>query len=85
MVFSLFPSGGLIAGAIDPIDITSKITDSNFLAKVREELNLNPGDPVYDTHVSNITSLDLKGTGLRSLAGLEYFTALQVLNLEHPV
>ncbi|MDR1321884.1 MAG: cell wall-binding repeat-containing protein, partial [Gracilibacteraceae bacterium] len=59
-------------------DITNGFTDANFLAAVRSVIN-KPSGPIYDIDVASITSLDVTGRNIASLAGIKHFTALESL------
>ncbi|MDR3261858.1 MAG: hypothetical protein LBT78_08495 [Tannerella sp.] len=62
-------------------DITAQFPDANFLAQVRIALGLNPGDPIEDTdNFAGVTSLSVSYSDITSLAGIEYFTALENLD-----
>jgi len=62
-------------------DITGAFTDPNFLAVVRERIG-KPTGPIYDTDVQYIPSLSAAGMDITSLAGLEYFTALNTFDCQ---
>ena len=67
------------------VDITEKFTDPNFRAAVYRVIEKSPGDPIYDIDVADVWALDemrgnLVGRGIKSLAGLEYFTGLHWLD-----
>lgn len=67
-------------------DITDKFTDENFkeavlqaLGKYGTTIGGNEKEVelvIYDAEVAELLSLDIKGKGVKSLAGLEYFTSL---------
>ncbi|WP_312635035.1 S-layer homology domain-containing protein [Oscillibacter sp.] len=61
-------------------DITASFTDANFLAAVRANLGKNDGDPIFVSDVAGITLLDVKYKGIASLAGIEHFTSLRILD-----
>lgn len=62
-------------------DITGDFTDPNFLAAVRTALGKGVSEPVLDTdNFAGVTSLNVSNRNISSLAGLERFTALRVLN-----
>jgi len=60
-------------------DITDKFTDANFLARVYSKIGKTAPEPIYNTDVSGIASLDVGGKSITSLAGIEYFTKLTTL------
>jgi Leucine-rich repeat (LRR) protein len=62
-------------------DITNKFTDPNFLSVVRYALGIGDNDPVYKEDVEKITELEASFSGIISLAGIEYFTALEYLDV----
>ena len=62
------------------VDITDRFEDDIFRSAVRDELNLPAGAPIYDTDVARIKVLYVDSKGIKSLAGIEYFTALEWLN-----
>jgi hypothetical protein len=51
----------------------------NFAAAVREIAGIPDGADIQRSDVEHIRELDVKGRGITSLAGIEYFTSLQVL------
>ncbi len=61
-------------------DITDKFVDVNFLNAVRIFLGKNEGEAVYQSDVNNVTELNVTNKKIRSLAGIEYFTALKKLD-----
>jgi Leucine-rich repeat (LRR) protein len=61
-------------------DITDKFTDSNFKTAVYTEIGKSSPAPIYDSDVDTITELYLYGIGIKSLAGIEYFTNLHILD-----
>mgnify|MGYP000927943165 CR=1 FL=1 len=61
-------------------DITGSFTDANFLAEVRTELGKGASDPILDTEVASVTSLNVSNKDITSLAGIEHFTYLNELN-----
>ncbi|MDR1321935.1 MAG: YDG domain-containing protein, partial [Gracilibacteraceae bacterium] len=66
------------SGGGGPNDITDDFIDANFLAAVREMTGI-PSDPIYDSDVMDITSLDVSGRNIASLAGIEHFFMLETL------
>jgi uncharacterized protein YjdB len=63
-------------------DITPRFTDAIFLARVRSALNKGAGDPIYEQDCASVTELHIEsmlGEKIASLAGIEYFTNLAVL------
>jgi len=61
-------------------DITGSFTDTNFLAEVRTAVGKGVSESVYDIDVASVTSLNVSNKDITSLAGIEYFTALNELN-----
>ena len=61
-------------------DITAAFTDPNFLAAVYEAIGKNSPEPIYDTDVSSVATLEIDSRNIESLAGLEHFRALSVLD-----
>ncbi|MDR2355061.1 MAG: S-layer homology domain-containing protein [Clostridiales Family XIII bacterium] len=59
-------------------DITDRFTDPNFKAAVYETIGKSAPALILDSDVSGITSLDVSDRGIQSLAGIEYFTALEL-------
>ena len=72
--------GGYTASCIvtvtPPIDISSDFTDPNFRTAVYALIGKTTPAPIYDFDVKTITSLDVSGKNIQSLAGLEYFLGL---------
>jgi len=78
---------GLEPLSVESVDITAAFTDTNFRAAVYEHIGKTAPAPIYDTDVAEITSLKISKVslesltnGIKSLAGLEYFTSLTYLN-----
>ena len=63
------------AAAQDYIDIP----DPNFAAAVREHMGLPENAPIPRARAAEVTGLDLYNLSISSLAGIEYFTALERL------
>jgi len=59
-------------------DISADFTDPAFLAKVYEITGIDPGEPIYPSDVDKIQDLNISRLGIKSLAGLEHFTALRI-------
>ena len=57
------------------------IPDPNFAAAVRREMGLPEGAPIPRARAAEMTWVSLSGAGISNLAGIEYFTALQRLNV----
>jgi len=66
-----------LAAAAEGTDITDKFTDPAFRAAVQELIGK---DVILDTDVAEVKRLDVPGKDINSLAGLEYFTALEGLS-----
>ena len=65
---------------VQQTDIADRFIDPNFRAAVRNELGKAADEPVYDTdNFARVTRLDVSNKGIKSLEGLEYFTALTYL------
>jgi len=60
-------------------DVSRFFACANFLATVREYLNLDATDPVTPANLQQIITLDVSGQGITSLAGLSFLTNLQRL------
>jgi hypothetical protein len=60
-------------------DITHAFECPNFLAYVRLILNKDADEPVYDFDVAGIEEIFLYNREIVSLAGIEYFTSLRIL------
>ena len=71
--------GAIPASAADPVDITEKFTDIHFRAAVYEEIEKTAPEPIYDTDVADTIELLLDNKNIQSLAGIEYFVALEWL------
>ena len=75
--------------AAEHVDLTAKFSDPVFRAFVYEAVNKQPGEPIYDTDAAQVKSLCLgqyhtdPDVALRSLAGLEYFTGLETLDVSY--
>lgn len=76
MVLALVPMPALAA-----TDITSQITDANLLAAIRDNLGKSASDPITDEEMLTITTLDVGGRSITSIAGLQYAQNLQYLHL----
>jgi len=61
-------------------DVSEFFACENFLAAIREYLNLDATDPVTPAQLQQITVLDVSGQGITSLAGLLFLTELEYLN-----
>ena len=61
------------------IDITAEFTDENFKAVVYEVIGKQHGSAIFVSDVSDILVLKVGGSNIASLAGVEYFAALEVL------
>ena len=85
LVFGALPA----VHAAERVDVTAKFTDPVFRAFVYEAVNKQPGEPIYDTDVAQVKSLNLARyhtdpeVALRSLTGLEYFTGLETLDVSY--
>jgi phosphate transport system substrate-binding protein len=62
------------------IDITDKITNANFRSVVRRRLNMAANAPIMSDDAARITELYISDCGLDDLAGIEYFTELELLD-----
>ncbi|MCL2495700.1 MAG: hypothetical protein FWE98_08650 [Oscillospiraceae bacterium] len=82
LMVCLLCAGGLVI-AYAQEDITEAFTDELFRAAVYERIGkTEPDEPILDTDVSGIASLDVSNLGIQSLDGLEYFTGLVTLNCQ---
>ena len=64
-------------------NITNKFTDPNLLAALRTAMGKDADALILQEECESITSLDLFDCGIQSLAGLEYFTNLQELQVAY--
>ena len=90
---SLLLCAALLAGtlpavrAADPVDVTDQFTDPIFRETVYTSINKSPGMPIYDTDVAQVKELYVSRSHsdprvrLQSLTGLEYFTGLELLEV----
>jgi len=62
-------------------NITDVFTDPALLAAIREAMGKGPEDPIGSIDAATTETLDLHNKGITNLAGIEYFTSLQTLNL----
>jgi hypothetical protein len=74
VLFNFFGSASVSAN----VDITGSFTDPNFLAALRDELNI-PSGPILSSDVAQITYLDVSGRNITNMAGIHHFTALEYL------
>ena len=61
-------------------DITADFTDAKFLAAVRTTIGKAEPTPIYENDVASIKSLSIEHKGIKSLAGIQFFTGLTELN-----
>ncbi|GBU22171.1 hypothetical protein R80B4_02076 [Fibrobacteres bacterium R8-0-B4] len=61
-------------------DITNKFADKAFRAYVYRKIGKTSKAPILDSDVSEISYVDVGNEGISDLSGIEYFTALTVLN-----
>ncbi|MDR2970563.1 MAG: hypothetical protein LBU83_01345 [Bacteroidales bacterium] len=61
-------------------EITGDFTDPVFAAAVRNAAGLDATDPIFDTDVDGILTLDVSGKGVGSLDGLSWLLGLKELN-----
>ena len=66
-----------------PVNTSVEVTipDETLLAKIKEELDIPAGTAVTSVDMLDLTSLDLGGSDVRNLTGLEYATNLEELDL----
>jgi hypothetical protein len=64
----------------EKIDITEKFIDGNFRECVYEIIDKKSPEPIFDCDVKEIVELNLLKKDISGLNGIEYFTALKVLN-----
>ena len=75
--------------AADRVDITDKFTDPEFLDDVYTSVRKQPGQPIYDTDVAQVRELYVSQYSsdpeikIQSPTGLEYFTGLEILEINH--
>lgn len=72
---------GMVRAGDEDEDITAKFTDENFLAAVYSLIGKAAPDPILAGDVSSENLLALSGKNIESLAGIEYFTALEILSV----
>ena len=70
-------------GAVSGKNVTADFTDPNFLAAVRTALGKGVSDPIYDTDVASVKELDVSEKDISDLAGIEYFSALTILDCSY--
>jgi len=61
-------------------DISAVFTDPNFLAGIYDALGKQPGEPIAAEECAEVKVLRLHDRGIKSLAGIEYFTGLKELD-----
>ena len=66
--------------AVAAVDITQEFTDLKFRARVYVLLGKADTEPVYGSDVADIEELWVGTRGIQSLAGLQHFTGLKVLD-----
>ncbi len=66
-----------------PVNTSVEVTipDETLRAKIKETLNIAAGTAVTSVHMLDLTSLDLGGSDVSKLTGLEYATNLEELDL----
>ena len=62
-------------------DRTVNIPDANLRAVIADALGKAPNEPITESEMATLTSLDARGQGIRDLTGLEFATNLTVLEL----
>ena len=65
------------------VDISSAFTDANFLSYVLANYDANGDGKITSSEISNVTTLDIRSKSIASLAGIENFTALTLLNCSY--
>ncbi|MDR0530787.1 MAG: hypothetical protein LBG83_01805 [Oscillospiraceae bacterium] len=66
--------------AADDDDITAAFTDANFKAYVLQNFDINDDGKIQKSEVENVTRVYVSNKQIASLAGIEYFTALELLS-----
>ncbi len=61
--------------------IVVNIPDPNLAAALRNALGLLPGQPIMDTALASLTSLDISNKGITDLTGLEFCENVEILDL----
>jgi hypothetical protein len=61
--------------------VVVNIPDASLAAAIRDALGIGSTDPIYDTDLAGLASLDAAGYGIADLTGLEYCTGLTWLGL----
>lgn len=79
-ISSMTPIGNSFEVTLADEDITDEFTDTNFLNAVREAINKNDGESIYMSDVINVKELAVVYKEIHSLAGIEYFKALEKLD-----
>ena len=75
-----FPEDGNLSFWPQKTDITNDFIDDNFRAVVYELIGKTPGEPILVNDVIFRGGvLDVRGKNIKSLAGIEHFTGLEVL------
>jgi len=69
-----------MSNVINQIDITTDFTDPDFLAAVYEIIEKPTTEPIYKSDVEAIDMLEIEGRDIKSLNGLEHFSAITLLN-----
>ena len=70
-----------VAKAADLGTVAEVFPDAVLRSVIKPQTGLNDGDTVTDADLAAITALDLSGTAVWKLEGLQYLTELQSLNL----
>jgi len=74
-LFAGLPTAVLTA----PLDITDMFSDANFKTSVYELIGKTAPEPILNTDVAEVTTLDIHAKNIQSLDGLEYFSSLKFL------
>ena len=67
----------------DCLDIDKTFPDAVFSAYVKAEIDKNSDGKLCEEEVAVVTTVDLSGTGVASLAGLEKLTAVETLKINN--
>ena len=71
----------LCAGAAAQVEINkTNFPDGTFRAYVTREFDSNSDKVLSDAEIALATRIDVRGMGIQSLQGIEYFAALEYLD-----
>jgi len=71
-----------------PVNITASFTDPKFKSWVLELIGKNEGDQIFDAEVDGFDTVNISNSptasGIKSLAGIEHFSSLSILQYSFP-